>query len=191
MMVIVWSWNKDHRSVQCSRIGYVVRKKKHIKSQAWWYMPAISALGRWSKKDPEFKVISLDYVRLPSQKEHTENYKWCPICYCIRSSPEKREDQAPVKEARYDPDWMTCPHVDLPDQPAVPLIWSQPINLKLSPCDPQDQSVACSGPRAQRVWWSGPCHGFPLLQGLRSLHDLDGYFLYLCSDPGILKYYLL
>lgn len=36
-------------------------------------MPAISALGRWSKKDPEFKVISLDYVRLPPQKEHIEN----------------------------------------------------------------------------------------------------------------------
>lgn len=49
--------------------------KKHIKSQAWWYMPAISALGRWRKKDPDFKAISLDYVRAPSQKEHIEKYK--------------------------------------------------------------------------------------------------------------------
>lgn len=49
--------------------------KKHVKSQAWWYMPAISALGRWRKKDPDFKAISLDYVRAPSQKEHIEKYK--------------------------------------------------------------------------------------------------------------------
>lgn len=49
-------------------MDFVVREKKHIKSQAWWYIPAISVLGRWRKKDPDFKAISLDYVRVPISK---------------------------------------------------------------------------------------------------------------------------